>query len=119
MKRKFTYFIVALMMTMVYATTATAAAIQQIGDRYIIHVDELNLSGEETLAEVLAMFPNVIDFRGEVFGANAAVRVNDYGLSTHNMGYTGDYEQFLEKTKAKELDRIQVCTRAGTMKGTE
>ena len=85
MKRKFTYFIVALMMTIVYATTATAAAIQQIGDRYIIHVDELNLSGEETLAEVLAMFPNVIDFRGEVFGANAAVRVNDYGLSTHNM----------------------------------
>ena len=119
MKRKFTYFIVALMMTMVYATTATAAAIQQIGDRYIIHIDELNLSGEETLAEVLAMFPNVIDFRGEVFGANATVRVNDYGLSTHNMGYTGDYEQFLEKTKAKELDRIQVCTMAGTMKGTE
>lgn len=118
MKRKFTYFIVALMMTMLSAAPASAAAIEQIGDRYIIHVDELNLSGEETLAEVLAMFPNVIDFRGEVFGANAAVRVNDYGLSTHNMGYTGDYEQFLEKTKAKELDRIQVCTMAGTMKGT-
>lgn len=119
MKKKITYFIVALMMTMVYATTATAAAIEQIGDRYIIHVDEMNLSGEETLAEVLAMLPNVIDFSGKVFGANATVRVNDYGLAAHNMGYTADYEQFLDMTKAKEIDRIQVCTMAGTMKGTE
>ena len=38
------------MMIMVYATTATAAAIQQIGDRYIIHVDELNLSGKGLFA---------------------------------------------------------------------
>ena len=122
MKRKFTYFIVALMMIMVYATTATAAAIQQIGDRYIIHVDELNLSGEETLAEVLAMFPNVVDLSnaGErITTENYLLRTNDYGLSTHNMGYTGDKEQFLEKTKAKEIDRIQVCTMAGTMKGTD
>ncbi len=117
MKRRFTYIIVALMMTMLSAAPASAAAIEQIGDRYIIHVDELNLTGEETLAEVLAMFPNVVDF--DNLGANLVVRTNEYGLSAHNMGYTADYEQFLAKTKAKEIDRIQVCTNAGTMKGTE
>lgn len=106
-------------MTMVYATTATAAAIQQIGDRYIIHVDELNLSGEETLAEVLQMFPNVVDLFNTAYGANATVRTNEYSLSVHNMGYMADDELFLEKTKAKEIDRIQVCTNSGTMKGTD
>ena len=97
--------------------TTHGAAVEHIGDRYIIHVDEMSLTGEETLAEVLAMFPDVVDFNN--VGANLAVRTNDYSLRTHNMGYRADYEQFLAKTKAKEIDRIKVCTMTSTMKGTE
>ena len=64
--------------------TTHGAAVEHIGDRYIIHVDEMSLTGEETLAEVLAMFPDVVDFNN--VGANLAHQ--RFGRRTVALGVT-------------------------------
>ena len=97
--------------------TTHGTAIEHTGDRYIIHVDEMDLTGEESLGEVLAMCPEVIDF--DALGANLAVRTSEFCLLVHNMYYAGDTEQYLAKTKAKEIDYVEVCYATGTMRGNE
>ena len=99
--------------------TAHADVIEHAGDRYVIHVDEMELTGEESLAEVLAMCPEVVDMFER--GISLAVGTNSFSLVNHNMSYAGDVdvEQFLTKTKAKEIELIDVCNMSGTMKGTE
>ena len=42
----------------------TAAPIEHIGDRYIMHVSEMELTGEESLLDVLMMCPEVISLAG-------------------------------------------------------
>ena len=41
-----------------------AAPIEHIGDRYIMHVPEMELTGEESLLDVLMMCPEVISLDG-------------------------------------------------------
>ena len=41
-----------------------AAPIEHIGDRYIMHIPEMELTGEESLLDVLMMCPEVISLDG-------------------------------------------------------
>ena len=57
-----------------------AAPIEHIGDRYIMHVSEMELTGEESLLDVLMMCPEVISLDGNnIIGGDPFA--NQYGLS--------------------------------------
>ena len=96
-----------------------AAPIEHIGDRYIMHVSEMELTGEESLLDVLMMCPEVISLDGNnVIGGDPFA--NQYGkfvIRIDNQEYGLDYATLLHHFKAREIESIKVCQNAEVMKG--
>ena len=73
-----------------------AAPIEHIGDRYIMHVPEMELTGEESLLDVLMMCPEVISLDGNnIIGGDPFS--NLYGkfvIRIDNQEYGLDYATF-------------------------
>ena len=96
-----------------------AAPIEHIGDRYIMHVSEMELTGEESLLDVLMMCPEVISLDGNnVIGGDPFA--NQYGkfvIRIDNLEYGLDYATLLHHFKAREIESIKVCQNAEVMKG--
>ena len=97
----------------------TAAPIEHIGDRYIMHVSEMELTGEESLLDILMMCPEVISLDGNnVIGGDPFA--NQYGkfvIRIDNQEYGLDYATLLHHFKAREIESIKVCQNAEVMKG--
>lgn len=97
----------------------TAAPIEHIGDRYIMHVSEMELTGEESLLDVLMMCPEVISLDGNnIIGGDPFA--NQYGkfvIRIDNLEYGLDYATLLHHFKAREIESIKVCQNAEVMKG--
>ena len=97
----------------------TAAPIEHIGDRYIMHVSEMELTGEESLLDILMMCPEVISLDGNnVIGGDPFA--NQYGkfvIRIDNLEYGLDYATLLHHFKAREIESIKVCQNAEVMKG--
>lgn len=97
----------------------TAAPIEHIGDRYIMHVSEMELTGEESLLDVLMMCPEVISLDGNnIIGGDPFA--NQYGkfvIRIDNQEYGLDYATLLHHFKAREIESIKVCQNAEVMKG--
>ena len=96
-----------------------AAPIEHIGDRYIMHVSEMELTGEESLLDILMMCPEVISLDGNnVIGGDPFA--NQYGkfvIRIDNLEYGLDYATLLHHFKAREIESIKVCQNAEVMKG--
>ena len=96
-----------------------AAPIEHIGDRYIMHVSEVELTGEESLLDVLMMCPEVISLDGNnIIGGDPFA--NQYGkfvIRIDNQEYGLDYATLLHHFKAREIESIKVCQNAEVMKG--
>lgn len=96
-----------------------AAPIEHIGDRYIMHVSEMELTGEESLLDVLMMCPEVISLDGNnIIGGDPFA--NQYGkfvIRIDNQEYGLDYATLLHHLKAREIESIKVCQNAEVMKG--
>ena len=96
-----------------------AAPIEHIGDRYIMHVSEMELTGEESLLDILMMCPEVISLDGNnVIGGDPFA--NQYGkfvIRIDNQEYGLDYATLLHHFKAREIESIKVCQNAEVMKG--
>lgn len=97
-----------------------AAPIEQIGDRYIVHVPELDLRGDESLMDILLMCPDVITINGNT-PLNSEALANMYGrfvIRFDNVEYGLDYNTLLHNLKAQEIEKIQICLHTEVMKGT-
>lgn len=96
--------------------TANAAVVEHIGDRYIINVEEMDLSGEESIMDLLLMCPEVITLDAKApMGAGL---YGGYGVRIDNIiGFNIDVEAFLKNTKAREVKCIKICQNPGVMKG--
>lgn len=99
---------------------AQASPIEQIGDRYIVHVPELDLRGDESLMDILLMCPDVITLNGST-PLDGDALANMYGrfvIRFDNVEYGLDYNTLLHNLKAREIEKIQVCLHTEVMKGT-
>ena len=107
-------------LAMVSTTYQTQAApIEHIGDRYIMHLPEMELTGEESLLDVLMMCPEVISIDGNniIGGDPFANLYGKFVIRIDNQEYGLDYATFLHHFKAREIETIQVCQNAEVMKG--
>lgn len=80
-------------------------------DRTIIYPQRMELTGEETLMDVLQMVPDLM-----IAGYQDVI--STYNLRIDNAPINGDNRLILSQMKAKDIDKIQVCDNTGVAKGT-
>ena len=85
--------------------------VEMKADRTMIYPQRTELTGEETLMDVLLMVPDLII-------ANYEDVIAGYNLRIDNGPVNGDTRLVLSQMKAKDIAKIQVCTNTGVAKGT-
>ena len=80
-------------------------------DRTMIYPQRMDLTGEESLLDVLQMMPDLM-----IGGFEDLIA--DYNLRIDNTPVNGDVRLILNQMKAKDIAKIQVCTNTGVAKGT-
>lgn len=80
-------------------------------DRTMIYPQRMELTGEESLLDVLLMMP-------ELMASGFEDVLDDYNLRIDNVPINGDVRLVINQMKAKDIAKIQVCTNTGVAKGT-
>ena len=80
-------------------------------DRTVIYPQRMELTGEESLMDVLQMVP-------ELMIAGYEDVISSYNLRIDNGPMNGDTRLILSQMKAKDIAKIQVCDNTGVAKGT-
>lgn len=80
-------------------------------DRTVIYPQRMELTGEETLMDVLQMMPGLMM-------AGYEDVISGYNLRICNCPINADTRLVISQMKAKDIDRIQVCDNTGVAKGT-
>ena len=80
-------------------------------DRTMIYPQRMELTGEESLMDVLQMFP-------ELMIAGYEDVIDNYNLRMDNCPMNGDVRLILSQMKAKDIAKIHVCDNTGVAKGT-
>jgi hypothetical protein len=93
------------------ATADTKPCIEMQADRTMIYPQRMELTGEETLMDVLQMVPDLM-----IAGYEDVV--TNYNLRIDNCPMNGDTRLILSQMKAKDIGKIQVCHNTGVAKGT-
>ena len=86
-----------------FTNPTLAAPIEHIGDRYIMHVSEMDLTGEESLLDVLMMCPEVLTMDGNniIGGDPFANLYGKFVIRIDNQEYGLDYATLLHHFKAR------------------
>ncbi len=85
--------------------------IEMKADRTMIYPQRMELTGEESLMDVLQMVP-------ELMIAGYEDVISSYNLRIDNCPMNGDTRLILSQMKAKDIAKIQVCDNTGVAKGT-
>ena len=85
--------------------------IEKKADRTMIYPQRMELTGEESLMDILQMVP-------ELMIAGYEDVITDYNLRIDNCPMNGDVRLILSQMKAKDIAKIQVCDNTGVAKGT-
>ena len=85
--------------------------IEMKADRTMIYPQRMELTGEESLMDILQMVP-------ELMIAGYEDVINGYNLRIDNCPMNGDVRLILSQMKAKDIAKIQVCDNTGVAKGT-
>ena len=80
-------------------------------DRTMIYPQRMELTGEETLMDILQMMPDLM-----IVGYEDVI--SDYSLRIDNSPMNGDTRLILSQMKAKDIAKIQVCDNTGVAKGS-
>ena len=80
-------------------------------DRAMIYPQRMELTGEETLMDILQMVPELM-----IAGYEDVIGI--YNLRIDNCPVNGDTRLILSQMKAKDIAKIQVCDNTGVAKGT-
>ena len=80
-------------------------------DRTVIYPQRMELTGEESLMDILQMVP-------ELLIAGYEDVIENYNLRIDNCPVNGDTRLIISQMKAKDIAAIQVCDNTGVAKGT-
>ena len=80
-------------------------------DRTMIYPQRIELTGEETLMDILQLVPDLM-----IAGYEDVI--SNYNLRIDNCPMNGDTRLILSQMKAKDIAKIQVCDNTGVAKGT-
>ena len=80
-------------------------------DRTMIYPQRMELTGEETLMDILQMVPDLM-----IAGYEDVI--SNYNLRIDNCPLNGDTRLIISQMKAKDIAKIQVCDNTGVQKGT-
>lgn len=80
-------------------------------DRTMIYPQRMELTGEETLMDILQLVPDLM-----IAGYEDVIE--NYNLRIDNGPINGDTRLILSQMKAKDIAKIQVCDNTGVAKGT-
>ena len=85
--------------------------VEMKADRTVIYPQRMELTGKETLMDILQMVP-------ELMIAGYEDVISSYNLRIDNAPINGDTRLILSQMKAKDIAKIQVCDNTGVAKGT-
>ena len=85
--------------------------IEMKADRTVVYPQRMELTGEESLMDILQMVP-------ELMIAGYEDVITNYNLRIDNCPMNGDTRLILSQMKAKDIAKIQVCDNTGVAKGT-
>ena len=107
------FFILMSFLLLFVSTNAqdSLSIIEIKADRTIIYPQRMELTGEETLMDVLQMVPNLM-----IAGYEEVI--SGYNLRIDNAPVNGDNRLVISQMKAKDIAKIQVCDNTGVAKGT-
>ena len=106
--------IIAIVLCLLAATVHaedSLPVIEMKADRTMIYPQRMELTGEESLMDILQMMPDLM-----ISGYEDVL--DDYNLRIDNVPVNGDVRLVLSQMKAKDIAKIQVCTNTGVAKGT-
>ncbi len=107
----FLVVITILLLSVTVSAEDSLPIIEVRGDRTVIYPQRMELTGEETLMDVLQMMPGLMK-------AGYEDVITGYNLRIGNCPINADTRLVLSQMKAKDIDRIQVCDNTGVAKGT-
>lgn len=105
-----------LILTSILLTSAVMLADDELpiievkADRTMIYPQRMELTGEESLMDILQMFPDLM------VGGYEDV-LSGFNLRIDNCPINGDTKLIISQMKAKDIAQIQVCDNAGVAKG--
>lgn len=111
MHRHLLILIISLLLPALVFADDNLPIVEIKADRTIIYPQRMELSGEETLMDILQMVPDLL------IGSYDDV-IDNYNLRIDNVPMNGDNRLILSQMKAKDIDKIQVCDNTGVAKGT-
>ena len=111
MVRRIVIFIVMCFVSASMLADDSVPIIEVKADRTMIYPQRMDLTGEESLMDILQMMPDLM-----ISGYEDVI--NAYNLRIDNCPLNGDLRLLLSQTKAKDIAKIQVCDNTGVAKGT-
>ena len=110
------YILLSMMLLTVSMMAQDSLPIVEIkADRTIIYPQRMELTGEETLMDVLQMVPDLM-----IAGYQDVLSIynSNYNLRIDNAPINGDNRLIISQMKAKDIEKIQICDNTGVAKGT-
>lgn len=103
--------LLSLLFVLSIEANAQDKAIEMRADRTIIYPQRMELTGDETLGDILAMYPDLMQEGFEEM-------LSGYNLRIDNVPINGDSRIVCRQLKAKMISGIQICDNTGVAKGT-
>ena len=108
-------FVILLVSVLLFSASMHAndsvPVIEVKADRTTIYPQRMDLTGEESLMDILQMMPELM-----IRGYEDVI--NMYNLRMDNCPINGDARLILSQMKAKDIAAIQVCGNTGVAKGS-
>ena len=118
MKKALLLLVFSTVFSLLSFVDASAEIIEQGADGYTIHVDEMpNLTGKESLLDILLMCPEVISLDNVTVVDD--INFDNYEIHQNDLVLLTDPELFLSNTRAEEVAYIEITTHHAVSKGTE
>lgn len=100
-----------LLLSVPMAAESGLPIIEMKADRVMIYPQRMELTGEESLMDILMMVPDLM-----IAGYENVI--SNYNLRIDNCSMNGDTRLIISQMKAKDVEKIQVCDNTGVAKGS-